>query len=129
MLALESAPRDLDGEEGIAGRGGMELREHGTVELHIQASTKQPIQCLDVQRPDGQPTDTAFRERSFELERKIAKSLPSPGKDEADRLLLETTSDELKRTGRGSIKPLHIVGGDNDRARFGEKAKHTEDAQ
>ena len=107
----------------------MELHERRTVKLGIQAGTKQPIQCFDIERADGQPLEAVVRQRSFEVQRKVASSLPSLGDEDADRLLLEATSYELERARRGSIEPLNVVHRHHDRARLGQRAKHAEDAQ
>ena len=60
-VALEDAPRDLEGEEGSAARGGMEQQERGTMELGIEAGAEKPIQCFDTERADGQPLEAVFR--------------------------------------------------------------------
>jgi hypothetical protein len=91
--------------------------------------TKHAIECVEVERADEQPINATLRECSIETERKVARSLPSLGDEEANWLLLETANDELERNCRGPIQPLDIVNGDHDWTHLRERAKHAENAQ
>ncbi len=119
-LALKNGPRQLESEEGITTRGGVQLGECRARELRIQAGTKHAIHRVEVERTDEQAINASLRERSIETERNVARRLPSLGDEDADWLLLEPANDELERNCRGPIQPLDIVNGDHDWAHLRE---------
>ena len=119
-LALEHASRDLEGEEGIAPRGSVQLLQRGTVELGVEARAKQPIQRFDIEWSDREPLETVARQGSFEVQRGGVSRLPSLGHEEPDRLLPEPAGNELECARRRWIEPLDVIHGHHDRPGLGQ---------
>ena len=126
-VLLHHGARDLQREQGVPARDGVDPHDDGTTELHVEPLAEEAADRLLAQRPDRQPSDPVIAERAVELEASRRGLRPhAEGRDDADRLDPQPAQHEGEHADGRRVEPLDVVDRDDHRLMLGDASDHGE---